>query len=195
MLEMARAGLADVQGPDPHRTRPGWMNLCTYGRSVTQTIQTVKSIEPDFEEWWKPYQDWMASDPLMQFFNQARIEILHEGELKTSNFTVIGKEGFVDLGAVVRELNRKAPPGTITTFFGDPLGGNGWEVKMPNGSTQKVYFELPAELDIQSGIKPLKPPDEHDGSSIEDQSLANLGQIYLAALTRIVEEFIARFRD
>jgi hypothetical protein len=63
MLELARLGLADAVGPDARRHRPGLMNLITYGRSVTATIQTIKNTDPDFEQWWAPYQTMMANDP------------------------------------------------------------------------------------------------------------------------------------
>ena len=85
MLDMARSGLADAVGPDPRRRRPGLMNLFTYGRSVTMTIQTMKNTDPAFEAWWTPYQVSMAADPLMRFFNTTRTNILHEGELATTN--------------------------------------------------------------------------------------------------------------
>src|SRR4051794_35221191 len=90
MLAMAQNGLADLSGSDPRRRRPGLMNLSTYGRSVTLTIQTMKHVDPGFSQWWKPYQDWMRSDPLMSYFNEIRTAIVHEGELATTQSTIIG---------------------------------------------------------------------------------------------------------
>lgn len=193
MLSMAREGLDDAVSSNPHRRRPGLMNLITYGRSVTLAIQTMKNTDPAFAEWWRPYQERMKADPLMKWFNDRRVEIVHEGELKTGNYTVIGREGPVDLGAVMRELNRHAPPNTISTFLGDQFGGNGWEVRMPNGSTSKVYFDLPPDTDIESGLEVHDPPGQHDGVPIADTSIANLGRLYVAALSTIVDDFVARF--
>jgi len=195
MLDMARSGLADATGADPRKRRPGLMNLFTYGRSVTLTMQTIKSVEPAFEAWWKPYQDKMASDPLMKYFNTTRTEVLHEGELQTSNYTVIGQHGHVDMGRLVRELSQHAPPNTIGTFFGDQHGGNGWEVLMPDGTKQTVYFQLPEGIDVESGVQLPDPPDEHDGQPITDKSIANLGNLYVSTLARTVDEFIARFSE
>jgi hypothetical protein len=157
------------------------------------TIQTMKNTDPAFASWWEPYQVRMKTDPLMQFFNKTRTEVLHEGELATSNYTVIGAEGPVDMGAVMQELSRHAPPNTVATFLGDQLGGDGWEVRMPDGSIEKVYFLLPGNVDITSGLQLVDPPDQHDGEPITDTSIANLGRLYIAALTKTVDEFISRF--
>ncbi len=192
---MAVAGLGDAIGPDPERRRPGLMNLFTYGRSVTMAIQTMKHADPAFEAWWKPYQDLMQRDPLMRYFNKTRTDILHEGELATANYTIVGAEGSVDIAALARELSKHAPPNTVATFFGDQLGGNGWQVRMPDGSTEKVYFELPADVDVESGLRLDNPPQEHKSEPITDTSIANLGGLYIAMLTEIVDAFIARFQD
>lgn len=194
MLAMAEAGFADAISADPRRRRPGLMNLFTFGRSVTATIQTMESADPSFEEWWKPYQAMMKNDPLMKYFNEIRIDVVHKGELATTNYTVIGAQGPVNLGEVMQELNKYAPPNTVGTFFGDQLGGDGWEVQMPDGSTEKVYFQLPGDVDIESGLTLVDPPDQHDGHPITDTSVANLGRLYLATLRRIVDEFEVRFR-
>ncbi len=69
------------------------MNLFTYGRSVTFTMQTMKSVDPSFADWWEPYQERFRNDPLMRFFNQARTDVLKEGELGASSYAVIGAEG------------------------------------------------------------------------------------------------------
>jgi hypothetical protein len=80
----------------------------------------------------------------------AALRECHEGELTTGGYTVIGAQGPVDLGALARELNRHAPPNTESTFLGDALGGNGWNVRMPDSSLEKVYFELPEGVDVES---------------------------------------------
>lgn len=194
MLAMAEAGFADAVGRDPRRRRAGLMNLFTYGRSVTFAIQTMKHTDHEFEGWWKPYQVRMQSDPLMKYFNTARTDVLHEGQLPVSTSTVIGGGAPIDLGALVRELSRHAPPNTVGTFFGEgSTGGNGWEVRMPDGSTQKVYFDLPDTVDVKSQLKLPNPPTEHDSHPVTDTSVANLGGLYLNTLKRIVGEFEARF--
>lgn len=195
MLEMAEHGFAQATGSNPGQRRAGLMNLFTYGRSVTLTIQTMKSVEPDFEEWWKSYQDKMKADPLMQYFNETRTDIIHEGKLSVHTSTVIGANGPVNLGAIMRELSRYAPPNTVRTFFGEGrTGGNGWDVKMPDGSIQKVYFDLPGTFDVKSELHLSNPPKEHDGRPIADTSIANIGKLYLDTLRGVVADFEARFK-
>lgn len=192
MLGMAQAGYADATSADPRRRRPGIMNLFTYGRSVTMAMQTMKSLDADFAEWWRPYQEKMASGPLMCYFNTARTDVLHEGSLTVTTSTYIAH---LD-SSMINELNRHAPPGTVGTFFGEgATGGNGWEVRMPDGSTQKVYFSLPDSFGVQSTLHLPDPPDQHDDQPITDTSVANLGRLYLTTLGRYVEEFEARFKE
>ncbi len=194
MLSMAETGVMDATGRDPRRRRAGLMNLFTYGRSVTLAIQTMKHVDPEFENWWKPYQAAMASDSLMKYFNSARTNVIHEGQLSAHTVTVIGAHGPVDIGSLIQELNKHAPPNTIRTFFGENrTGGDGWEVQMPDGSVQKVYFDLPATFDVKSELQLPDPPTEHDGQLIADTSITNLGALYLSTLRRIVGEFETRF--
>lgn len=195
MLEMAQAGLADVLSGDPRRRRPGLMNLITYGRSVTFTLQNLRNAEPTFDEWYAPLQRKMADDPLMQFFNRARTKLLKEGELGAGAQTVVGAGGPVNVGALIQQLNRYAPPNTVATFFGEArTGGNGWEVRMPDGSIQRRYFQLPRETGVESALRFIEPPDQHDGRPITDTSIENLGSLYISFLSRLVHEALRKFR-
>jgi hypothetical protein len=173
------------------------MNLFTYGRSVTLVMQTMKNTDPEFTAWYAPHKKWLANDPLMTYFNKTRTDILHGGELDTPNFTRFGgKTGQpVDMGRVKRYLDAHAPPNTIGTFLGDTLGGDGWIVQQPDGSTARVYFQLPDDVDIRSGLMLKDPPSQHDGHTITDTSIANLGRIYIEALDRLVTEFADRFGE
>lgn len=188
---MASDGLAAATGTDPRQRRAGLMNMFTYGRSVTLAMQRMKSVDPAFDAWWKPYQDRMAKDPLMKYFNERRVDVIHAGELATTSYTRIG---YLD-DAILRELNEHAPPNTVSTFFGDQYGGNGWEVQLPDGTTEKVYFDLPGDVDVESGLSLPDPPSEHGGSPISDSSISNLGSLYVEALRTMVEEFEGRFKE
>ncbi|MEN3273836.1 MAG: hypothetical protein V7636_2597, partial [Actinomycetota bacterium] len=140
MLAMAKVGYEDAIAHDPRRRRAGIMNMFTYGRSVTLVMQTMRNSHPDFDAWWQPYQEKFANDPLMRFANDARNAILKEGSLATSNSTYVEH---LDGDKLADFSRQHSPPGTVSTFIGDQLGGNGWEVQMPDGSIQKVYFDLP----------------------------------------------------
>jgi hypothetical protein len=192
MLSMAEAGWNDAVGQDARRRRPGLMNLFTYGRSVTFAIQTMKSVDPGFEDWWAPYQARMAADPLMRYFNTTRTEIIHQGHLATFTRMEINTD---DMGALVRELTRNAPPNTIRMFLGEnETGGNGWEVRMPDGSITKVYFSLPDSPEITSDLLVPSPPKQHDGKEITNTSASNLATLYIESLRKMVSEFEAKFK-
>jgi hypothetical protein len=191
MLAMAEHGYAEAIGADPRRRRPGLMNLFTYGRSVTLAMQTMKHTDPDFDAWYAQ----AAQDPLMNYFNKIRTDVTHEGELATSNYTVIGEHGEVNMGDLMRTMMRDAPPNTAGVFLGDNLGGNGWMVEMPDGTTEKVYFDLPEGADARSELLLVDPPTQHDGQPIGDTSIANIGVLYLGTLREIVSEFETRFQE
>jgi hypothetical protein len=168
MLAMTEVGYADAISEDPRRRRPGLLNLFTYGRNATMALQTMKSLDDGFAEWWRPYQEKMASDPLMHYFNRTRTEIEHEGALPTSTVTHIKH---LD-GPILQELDRHAPPNTVSTFFGEgATGGNGWEVRMPDGSTEKVYFSLPESVGV-STLYLRDPPTQHDDQPISESRTA-----------------------
>jgi len=165
------------------------MNLFTYGRATTATALTMRHADPAFEDWWQPYNEMMAKDPLMKYFNATRSQILKEGQLPVSNYTKMVNWD----SAMIQQINQYAPPNTVTTFFGDQLGGNGWAVKMPDGSVERVYFDLPAGAGVESGLMFSDPPTQHDGVPIEDTSIANIGRLYIDTLNKIVTKFTERF--
>jgi hypothetical protein len=73
-------------------------------------------------------------------------------------------------------LRRHAPAGTTSTFVGDQLGRSGWEVTLPDGSKNQVYFSLPTELARFS----LSVADAPEGFSFEQDLPAwrdTLGEI------------------
>src|SRR5262249_17042181 len=72
-LRTARFGLADMDNPD--RNRSGLYNAVVFGRMVTFALQNLRSIVPDFDEWYAPHQEAMRSDPLMKYFSDLRTEI------------------------------------------------------------------------------------------------------------------------
>jgi hypothetical protein len=195
MLSMAESGCEDAVSANPNRRRPGLMNLMTYGRSVTFAIQTLKGLVSGFDDWWLPYQEWMKNDPLMSYFNDARVDITHKGALKTSSSVQIGKDGPVDMGSLIRNLSRNAPPHTVGIFLGEgTTGGSGWEVEMSDGSKVNIYFELPTEFDIQSSFHLTGGPTMHDGKELGDSSAQQLSTLYMSALRRIVDEFEERWK-
>ena len=57
------------------------------------------------------------------------------------------------------------PEGANGFFIGDNLGGSGWEVYLPDGSTEKYYVAMLDEIQsqIQVNLHFPDPPKRHDG--------------------------------
>ncbi len=189
MLSMAEVGFAEATGKDPRKRRAGLMNLCTYGQAVLATIQTMRNTDPNFQAWWEAKSNEIGADPLMSHFKYLREKVGHEGSLETTNRTIVGAHGPVDMGALWRELRKHAPPGTTRIFLGDEIGGDGYEV----AGVGKVYFTLPDSFDVKSTLELPDLPVQHDGQTITDASIANLGTLYLDSLRTLVSEFVGKF--
>lgn len=140
MLATARQGLADVLNQDRSRRDSGVHNAIVFGRTVSFVIQNLSSIADGFKEWYEPEQDAMRADPVMRFMVEARNEILKRGEINVERSILISRLSFKDLPFDQR------PPGAVGFFVGDELGRSGWEIRLPDGSIEKFYVQIPAEV-------------------------------------------------
>ncbi|MEO6370829.1 MAG: hypothetical protein ABIQ73_02735 [Acidimicrobiales bacterium] len=183
---MARNGLAGATAQDPTRHRPGLTNLRTYGRHVTLTLQSMANTDATFAPWWAPYEAKFSRDPLMKYFNDASNATPNDG-------TATAKSRPSPDTKMIAILNMQAPPNTVGTFFGEQRSSNGWEVQMPDGSIERIYFHLPEPLGLPSLLNLENLPTSHDGVPITDTSIANIGGIYITTLVGVVEAFAQRF--
>lgn len=191
-LATAQRGLADVSGDDPGARASGLHNVAVFGRSVSLVLQNMRSVDREgFNAWYRRYAAQMDGDPLMNYFRDLRNEILKEGPPATTGSVQMP---YLD-SAMVARLQQQAPPGTRATFIGDPLGGSGFEVALPDGTIEKYYISLPEEWGAQVTWNLPEPPDQHLGQPIRDQSPAALCQLYLAYLSDLVASAEAHFAD
>lgn len=65
-LESARFGLADMK--QPQRAHSGFYNAVVFGRMVTFALQNLRSIIPEFDQWYAPKQEQLRADPLARYF-------------------------------------------------------------------------------------------------------------------------------
>jgi hypothetical protein len=114
MLQMTLRGLQESASPDPRRRRAGLMHLIIYGRTVTFTLQKLRPLAPDFDDWYPPIQQEMSTDPLMVFFNKLRTTLEMEGQLGARGMTIVDLEkqpgGTFDMGALFDWLYHVGPP-------------------------------------------------------------------------------------
>lgn len=187
-LRDAENALADfLTNPSPPQQRSSLRNFVVYGRTVTFVLQKLRSVVSDFNEWYEPIRAEMKNDPLLQFFKRLRSEILKEGEDKVATAVHIRL-------SMPRDISKfgPPPPGATGFFIGDGEGGSGWIVRAPDGTETKHYVEVPDEI-AEVSFMFDNPPQVHLGVPISDCSPANLCKLYLAYLTKIVNDAQRRF--
>lgn len=179
-LRTAQHGYDDLVGNNRERRLTGLRNLITFGRSVTWVVQNIRSIRPDFDEWYGPKQDAMKADPLMKYFITARNELEKQGKL------AVGTR--VDIHSLnpARDMHKFGPPptGAKGFFMGDQHGGSGWKVELPGGGTAKYYVEIPGEIGEVSQHFTNFP--ESNDPALRGKSLDELCALYLARLDQLL---------
>jgi hypothetical protein len=192
VLATARIGLQDMTSADPARRAAGMHNAVIFGRSVTNVLENIRTINrAGFNEWWDPRQQAMRDDPLLRYFYKLRSEIEKEGP---PDPTV---EGFYinHLGpSDMAEMQRHAPAGTKSIFIGDPQGRSGYEVALSDGTVEKVYFKIPESVGYPIFGLPDRP-EMHLGQRISDRSMPNLCRIYLGYMENLIVEAERDFSD
>lgn len=188
ILKTAELGFKDlIQGPPP-RKLPGLRNLIVFGRSITNILQKLRSTEPGFDEWYLKYRTEMEEDQLMKYFYNLRSDILKEGIDKVNKRTHITKLKLPD-----DYIRFGPPPPNATGFFiGGEGGGNGWIVRLPDGSEVIYYFELPSDIGSTKLVL-QEPPQYHLGKRVPDSSIETLCGLYIEYLRQLVNEAKIKF--
>jgi len=180
-LKTAGQGLDDLINGPQERKLSGFRNLIVFGRAVTNILQSLRSTEPSFDNWYGKYKEEMENDPLMRYFYDLRSKILKEGLTETGIGVYIKKFEYpADLARF-----GPPPPNAKGLFIGDNLGGSGWEVELQDGSIEKYYVELPSDIGT-ADIHFVAPPRIHLGKKITDTSVENLSKLYIDYLRRLV---------
>jgi hypothetical protein len=181
ILLTAKAGLEDLISGLPEKKVAGLRNLIVFGRAVTNVLQNLRSVDPTFDDWYQKYRQEMESDPLMKYFYKLRSEILKEGKLEFFSHTYIPNfripEDIARLGP--------PPPNAKGFFIGDRLGGSGWEIQLPDGSTEKKYVHLPYDIGIVS-LRFPDPPESHLGIKIQNKAIEKLSTMFIGYIARLV---------
>lgn len=190
-LQTARHGMDDLLGKDKARQYTGLRNLIVFGRSVTFVLQNLRGLAGiDFDAWYDPHKAAMSADPLMRYFVQARNELEKQGKLSVGHSLHIKSFSGGDMA-------RFGPPpaGAVSFFMGDSAGGTGWEVRTADGTTEKYYVELPADIGVVrrhfANFLPKDAPNLH-AKTIEELSgeyLSRLGTLVRDARAHFLSEY------
>jgi hypothetical protein len=183
-FQLVELGLADLLGGDLLRRTSGLRNLVVYGHATTQTLQNLRGVNPDFDGWYMPIREEMQGDPLMKYFWDLRSRILKQGTIGGPEINV---KTHIKIKGDVDELIQNPPPRATNRFFGDLLGGSGWEIELPDGTTEVYYSELPPSVTVDHRFLFENPPTIHNGRAIDDTSAQELSRLYVKALRNIVD--------
>ena len=147
----------------------------SFARSITFVMQKEHSKKQDFSKWYDEKQEEMKGDEMLNFFNEARITIIHKKPLDVGSIANI-KHIFV----------KSVPKG-----WGFAITGKGEVVWItPSGEQVHAY-----EFDDQVERIYLfdNPPKSFLGSNLQDISVVTLCRLYLGYLSRLVKEASEKF--
>jgi hypothetical protein len=187
-LDTAFFGLEDLLQGDGGRRLAGLRNVVVWGRAFTNILQNLRSTEPSFDAWYKPIVSEMQHDALLRFFYVLRSTLLKRGGTPTTTSLHIKQFYFpMDMARF-----GPPPPSAKGFFMGDQTGGCGWEVVLPDGSTDKFYVDLPADIGTVDLVM-QDAPHTHLGNELADASVIRLATAHLnyfrAVLQRAKEKF------
>jgi len=185
-FENAKNGLEILNGNNYDQYPFGFHSVAVFGRSVTFILQNLRSKVNNFDLWYGPYVEEMNKDPLMARFKDIRNSIEKEGVDDVVSTTYVKR---LDQSILVR---MPAPPGCIGYFFGDRYGRSGFNIKLPDGTADIIYFD-PGKFSLTSVSTMKKAPTKHLGADVSNQTLHGLCKLYLNYLEAMLENALLEF--
>jgi hypothetical protein len=189
MLDNARLGLIDIESSDPTRRIPGLHNVAVFGRAVTIALQRLRNIVDGFDYWYKAQVP--ENDPLLNFFNKARNEILKEAKSPqpATHMHIVGFSG-----NPMQMLQGPPPKGATGLFIGEGgTGGSGWHVTLPDGTQAKFYATLSPTFNGSVTTNLPQAPSEFLGETFDDTTVSGVAGRYVMWLEKLIGEAEARF--
>ena len=182
----ANFGLNLLLNGDPTAVPTGVRNVLTFGRTLTNTLQRLRSHISNFDEWYVPYMEQMEKDPLMKYLYNLRNNVVKEGKMPLSTKTII-----TELNSnMLRSLPK--PPNATSFFIGDSNGGSGWEIILPSGIKEKFYINLPWDT-VRTSIHFANIPEIHLGKNVPNITVSEACDLYLQYLKYLVDEAKDKF--
>ena len=185
-LKSAQYGLEQLASENPELRRIGLKDAVVYGRAVTNVLENLRSIEPDFEQWYDGWRIKLKDDPISSYLYKLRSQILKQGRVATSvtlSFDVLSS-------SMIAGAMRDRPFGAKGFVIGDDLGGSGWEVAKSHGETEIQY--VPSSLEPGIG----KRVEFHFVDAPENIRRISVNRIcghYIDLMTAIVDDAWNRF--
>ena len=181
-------------GPGPAKNA-AYVNILIWSKMLIYHVQNLKKCnEQKFNIWFKKYRLEIYGKPkdeakklgmpdkIVSYFVAERDSLEHEGKLNTTTRTSISH---LNLPADLFKYGGPKPPNATNMFMDG--NGVGWFIKMPDGSTAKVYVVIPEEQ-MKTDIIPTNLPKELEGQSVEQ-----LLTYYINYLDNMVKDAIKEF--
>jgi len=182
VLSTAYLGLEMMRDVSGAKKDAGLRNVLVFGRSVTFVLQNIRSVDATFDDWYAPYLEKMKSDPVMQYFKDARNNLEKQGRVDVSTRAEIKLLN----DDTMKAMQMTKPPFAKGFFIGDSLGGSGWQVVLPSGETLSYYVDLPAEIGTVEQSFVLPSGDKFE--LLRGQSTLELAEHFLLTLSEIVDD-------
>ncbi|MGD9534812.1 MAG: hypothetical protein AB7V56_13720 [Candidatus Nitrosocosmicus sp.] len=185
ILYFIKGELAELGKGPSHSKINNMRNIVVYGRQVSFILQKLRSVLPEgqFDKWYEPYKEEMKNDELMKFFVDLRNSIEKEGNTKTIN---VGHIRRLDTSMLPKLMGNQHPYAT-SFFMGDTKGRSGWEIKLPDGTEDKIFVEIPEEvLTVKFFFQ--NPPKSHLDIKVETSDPFFLCQCYYEYIKKMVND-------
>lgn len=189
VLRTALSGLSMMRSENGNTKNVGLRNVLVFGRSVTFVLQNLRGKHPLFDGWYAKQTTEMAKDPVFTFFREARNHLEKKGQLEVATSAVIHSFSSDTMAL----LEAQKPNGATAFFIGDQLGGSGWEVQLPDGTSQKFYVEPPSDVAVVDQV--FSGELAHLYLPSDSRSTLELATYYTDALARIVDDARQVFLD
>ena len=153
-ISLLEDAVADTKSGQPIVRRRGALNTASWSYSFIAGLERLKALDrASYETKMQPLVDTFLADAVISWWLDIRGEVIHDTPPRFKNRTQINQFGPKEM----QELQTHAPQGTKSIFFGDGLGGNGYEVETADGETTKVYFNLDPAIGSSSVNFPEAP--------------------------------------
>jgi hypothetical protein len=167
MYERTLAALDEIASPDDGRASDAIYLVAVFGRATTQAMLNIRTYDRDhFNEWWKPKEAFLYSDPLLRFFNSLRNAFLKEGGVRHEGSALAGRRSITSEGPWTWHL--MDPTFTLPeSHKGGALGPEaslnelaalyvGWLYEMLD-AVHAEFLDFPLSPSQRSGLLPRDP--------------------------------------
>lgn len=168
----------------PARRMAGFRNVIVFGSFVRDRLESLPSLDGDFDKWLKGVRKEFKASVVMRLFTELRAEIRkREAAGVDSKARVVG----FNYPADVPKLGKR-PLHARELFMGDNLGGVGWEIEVLPGTIEKYYAILPAAygtveefLSFTAVVQTSRDPRPIDAARVCEQFITTIEQALRAA--------------